>query len=473
MKRPLAALLVSLSLVAAACGANGGDSADDEESSTTQASASGGGVAAFGTMDSPCGEDVDGTKVTVKADEAGRGTDKLYVGVANDRTNEARPGLLAEMYDATVAFANWCNSQGGIGGLPLEVIDLDGQLTKVEKAMTTACSDTFAMVGGGFAQDNLVFTGKDGSDFHKCKMIAFAGFAVSTDFSEANGVVQPIPNPAHKKATSPLESIKALYPTEVEKTTFVYGEGLPSIRMNKEQSKAVAQHVGYGFVDDITYALLNQDFSVTAQKVIDVGATAVSFIGEPEGYSSLLAELETKGYQGITFSAGNQYDEKLVSRGSSADGAIITMTIHPFEEADEFPGVREFLDVMDEYGPGEGKVAGLSIQSFSAGLLFARAAKDCAAKSGGQISRQCVMEATQQMTEWDGGGLHVVTDPSATGVPSTCSMLVRVKGGAFERLSPELGGEDDNGDGFYCIEDGIIEVEGDFGQGNVDPTRPY
>ncbi|HKY15014.1 MAG TPA: hypothetical protein VJM33_08825, partial [Microthrixaceae bacterium] len=189
MKRLPAALLTAFAL--AACGANGGDTADDtsddEVATTTTGSPSSDDATTFGTMESPCGEDVGGTTVSVAVEEAGRGTDKLYIGVANDRTNEARPGLLAEMYDATVAFANWCNDQGGIGGLPLEVIDLDGQLTKVEKAMTTACTDTFAMVGGGFAQDNLVFTGKDGSDFHRCGMIAFAGFAVSTDFSEANG----------------------------------------------------------------------------------------------------------------------------------------------------------------------------------------------------------------------------------------------------------------------------------------------
>ena len=223
-------------------------------------------------MASPCGKDVDGKKITLKADEAGTGADKLYIGVANDRTAEARPGLLKEMYDSTVAFANWCNTQGGIGGLEVAPVDLDGQLFKVEQAMTTACSSAFAMVGGGWAQDNLAFTGKDGSDFHKCKMIAFPGFAVSTDFADANGVVQPLPNHGYVKSNTWLEDIAKMYPDEMKKTAVVYGEGLDSIRINKDQNKATMEKAGgYGFVDDISYKLLNQDFSVTAQKVIDRG----------------------------------------------------------------------------------------------------------------------------------------------------------------------------------------------------------
>ena len=47
--------------------------------------------------------------------------------------------------------------------MPIEPVDLDGQAINVEAAMTTACSKTFAMVGGGFALDTNMFSGKDGA----------------------------------------------------------------------------------------------------------------------------------------------------------------------------------------------------------------------------------------------------------------------------------------------------------------------
>ncbi len=55
------------------------------------------------------------------------------------------------MYDAAVAFAQWCNEQGGIAGLPIEVIDGDAKLFEVPAAMERICDQAFAMVGGGWA----------------------------------------------------------------------------------------------------------------------------------------------------------------------------------------------------------------------------------------------------------------------------------------------------------------------------------
>ena len=63
----------------------------------------------------------------IKDGEAGAGADKLYIGVPNDRGAAIRPGLNKELWDASVAFSDWCNEQGGIGGLQIEPVDLDGR----------------------------------------------------------------------------------------------------------------------------------------------------------------------------------------------------------------------------------------------------------------------------------------------------------------------------------------------------------
>jgi ABC-type branched-subunit amino acid transport system substrate-binding protein len=378
------------------------------------------------------------------------------------------------MYDSTLAFANWCNKQGGIGGLQVAPVDLDGQLFNVEQAMTKACSQTFAMVGGGWAQDNLAFTGKEGSDFHKCKMIAFPGFAVSTDFADANGVIQPLPNHGYVKSDTWLQDIKKLYPNEIKKTALVYGAGLDSVRINKDQNKAVMEKVGgYGFTGDISFNLLNQDFSVTAQKIIDEGATAVNVVGEPEDFSAILAELQIKGYKGISFSDANEYDPKLFVKGTTgANGTMVRVAIHPFEEADKWPATKQWLDIMKTDGPPDAKVASLGVQSFSAGLLFATAVNDCAKSTGGEVDRACVVNAAKKITDWDGGGLHARFDLSGKSTEA-CSMLVAAKDGAFVRKYPELNSKDDTVDGFHCDPKGLVTIEGDFGHGNVDPSLPY
>ena len=111
MKRPLMVLAVALALVAGACGASGDtEGQGDDEGTTTTAAA---GNAAFGDMEEPlCGEG----DFSVEPDEAGGSPDVLRIGVAGDRSSDIRPGLNKDMWDSSVAFAAWCNEQGGIGG---------------------------------------------------------------------------------------------------------------------------------------------------------------------------------------------------------------------------------------------------------------------------------------------------------------------------------------------------------------------
>ena len=72
-----------------------------------------------------------------------------------------------------------------------------------------------------------------------------------------------------------LNDVAKAYPNEVKKSVVVYGEGLPSIVINKDQIKATAAAAvpSMKFGDDISYALIGQDFSITAQKIVDSGAS--------------------------------------------------------------------------------------------------------------------------------------------------------------------------------------------------------
>ena len=468
MSRRAIVCVVAAALMVTACGANNKGSGSDggDAKATTTAAATGATGGNFGTLASPCGK---GTAKVAAAD-AGQGTDKLYVGVANDRTSEIRPGLLAELWDAGVGFAKWCNDQGGIDGLKIETVDLDGKLLQIEAAMAKACTGVFAMVGGGYAQDNMIFTGKDGSDFHKCKMIAVPGFAVSTDFAEGNGQVQAIPNPARKKSAVWLADLMKLYPEKMKNLTVVFGN-LPSIQQNKDQIIATAKKVpGYDKLSEISYdAIGNQDWGLVAQQIKDKGATAVSYVGEPENMAKLSQAMKDQKVDAILFADAVGYDQLVIKAAGApaVEGAIVRIATHPFEEDSKWPATKQLEDTIKAANPNA-KVASLSNQAFSAWLLFATAAKACGDK--GEISRDCVMTELGKIHKWDGGGLHAVSDPPSN-VPPECSMLVQIKDGKFTRLFPKSGSADDNGQGFSCTAPGVVDVTGDFGKGNVDPSR--
>lgn len=464
--RAVAAMAVA-ALLATACGAQGADELDPKEDSSTTAvpgSTDGGGAdegasndGKFGSLESPCGDG----NATIKAEDAGLGADKLRIGVANNREG-LKPGLLKELWDASSAFVEWCNAQGGIGGIELEAVDLVTDVMNVEDGMAKACSDVFAMVGGGYAMDHLLFSGKPDSDFHECGMIAFPGFAVSTDFSEASDQIQVLPNPAHQKPYGSYMQLKDLYPDLIENFGSAYGE-LASIEQNKDQVIGQAKEVeGYGNFTAISYPVINADFSVITQQIRSANIQLLSFVGEYVNFAALGQSLRDQGWEGVLTADANQYDNRLIeSQGPAAvEGVAVRIATHPFEEADKWPATKQLMEILDQYTP-DWEHAGLTVQSFSANLLFATAAKACADQ--GEISRVCVLQEGQKIDSWTGGGLHAEGNPAAN-EPAKCAMLVTVKDGKFTRLHPEIGSEMDTKDGFYCDE--VVELEGNFGEGN-------
>jgi ABC-type branched-subunit amino acid transport system substrate-binding protein len=475
MKRCFLVCLTLVALVAVSCTGKGGSATGTTTtagSSGTTAATSATGPQKFGTLDSPCGKAPSGKTVSILKSDAGTGADKLYLGVANERSNTipGDAGLLKEMWDSSVAFAKWCNDQGGIDGLQISLVDLDAKVLNVAQEMATACTGVFAMVGGGWAQDNLAFTNQSGSDFYKCKMIAFPGFAVSTQFSQASGVVQALPNPASTRPNVWLNNLVKLYPDDMKKAIGVYGD-VPSLKINMAQITD-AKISGLNFVgDSIPFQALGAvNYSLLAGQVISSGAQSVSFVGQPGSMSQLSQALKAQGWKGIIFADSNEYDPQLITdQGPAAvEGNVVRIAYHPFEEADKWPATKQYVQIMHDDGPSNPTIALLGQQSFSAWLLFATSAKGCIEGSGnGQLSRDCIRQAASTIHDWTAGGLHPPTDPGK-GTPAKCSMLVTVKSGKWTRLFPKLKSTDDSLDGFSC---GALEQEqGDFGSSTPDPS---
>ncbi len=473
MRRSWLVLVIAVAVVASACGASGGGKEEGEGSTTSTTASFATNAAATGTygdLKDVCGPGED----KVKDGEGGGSTSQLNIGVATDRSSSIRPGLNKEMWDASVAFSDWCNDQGGIGGMKINLVELKGALLEVESAMSAACNGVFAMVGGGFAQDNLEFSGKDGSDFHKCKLIDIPGYAVSPEKSDSNGQVQPVPNPATSVATTWMQDFQQLNPKLGEKAAIAYAQ-LPALEVVKEKYEAGAKAVGMDVVGTYPFPATGQtDWTPMAQQIIGSGATTLMFVGEAGFGANLIATLKQQGWTGKALLETNMYDPLLFSVGKDAvEGTVLRQTTHPIEEADRWPAIQQYLDTLKKYVP-DAKTGPLGIQATSAWLLFATAANACAKANDGVVDRTCVLQQADKVSDWTGGGLHSKVDPAsgATATASSCGMLMVVKDGKFTRLYPKIGGKDDDGDGFHCPADGVAKVPANAGKGKVDPSRP-
>ena len=468
--RKFAAALVALVLIGTACGAQG-DEADTSEEPETEAVAEPGQDASdadFGDLESPCGPG----DLSVEASEAGLGTDKLYIGVGNDRTSDIRPGLQATIWDSSVAFVEWCNAQGGVGGLQIEIVDLPAALFDVEAAMTTACTDAFAMVGGGMAQDNLQFSGNEGSDFHRCGMIDIPAYAVSTEKSQSNGQVQPIPNPSTSTDNTWFADFAELYPDDAQRWSVAYGD-IPSLEIPKLKYEAIVEDLGtMEQVGDHPYPVVGTtDWNPIALSILENDPTTFTWVGDTGDMVKTLTAMRQQGWTGRPLLEATAYDPLLFGSDSEAvEGAAVRMTSHPFEEASLWPATQKYIDLMEQYSP-DGTQALLGIASMSAWLLFVTAANACGESNDGVLTRNCIITEAAAVEEWTGGGLHGTTDPEdgPDAVASACSMLLTVTDGTFERLYPEVDGDDDDGGGFHCGE--VTEVTEGIGEGVVDPER--
>jgi hypothetical protein len=415
----------------------------------------------FGDLESPCGPG----DATIA--EGQNGGDTLVLATATDRGAEIAPGLTQEMYDSAVAFAKWCNSQGGVGGLQIEVLDADGKLFEVPKVMERVCSEAFAMVGGGWAFDDQSFP-----LFHDCDMIDIAGYTVSTTKAMSNGMAQPIPNPTDKRNVGWFEWAKDTNPEAMSRFATLYPEIPSTIVVESAYIEELEKLGGVEVVDRIGYNAAGEaNWAPFAQRLKNARATAIAFVGSPEQFMPFMRAVREVGYEPeLVMQEANNYSAQLLST-RDAEGVVIRSNIVPFEEADRSKAIADYLAVMEEFNP-KGKVASLGVTSMSSYLLFAVGAKACLAANGNVLERRCVLDAVADVKNWSGGGLHLPSNPGEN-VPTECTLLLQIVDGAFTRLFPEVGSADDAGNGFACDPSWVMELSGDYGdtEAGRDPDR--
>ena len=477
------ALIALTPLLAAACA----NRADDSGSATTAAptttaapsdstlapetSTSEVAPITFGDLESPCGPAADGITPSVAAAEAGGSPDRIRLAAASDKGNVAVPGLNGELYDAAVAFAGWCNEQGGIAGLPIEIIDADSKLFEVPAQMELICDNAFAMAGGGYAFDDQEFP-----RFHECDMIDFAGFVVTAGKSKSDNMFTPMPNPSDYKDGGWFKWALSVNPEAMQSFGTVYSDLLTAQIVEQQYIELIEKIGGIDVTTRISYNSLGEaNWIPIAQQLKSNGVRALAFVGVPEVLPQLTKAMDELNYRPdiIMADAGFYADVLLERGGSSVEGVYVRTAYSLIEEADRVKAVQDYLDMIDAHQPG-GKVSGLGMQGLSAMFLFATAAKPCV--ESGELTRACVAEQAATIADWTGGGLHAPADPG-TNTPSPCYQMIVVKDGAFTRSYPPVPPTDADRalvstveiteDGWACDPTTLLRLDGDYGDTTI------
>lgn len=455
-RRWLALLMIAvLALGATACGRSGDEESnnnDDEEEPSDNGNSSGGGSGLdkgeFGDMGVVC-QDGDAAGAT----DTGVTDGEIRVGTVTNKGAEVRPGLNKEMADVAKAFTDWCNEKGGINGRKLVFEDLDAKLNEYPQRVAESCEDTFALVGGGAIFDNDTAGTREA-----CDLANIAGFVVSPSARAAGQQVQPLPNPVYSLPVQHYKAIQKRHP-DAKKLGLLYVE-LEGVTTVHAQIKEAYTDLGFDVAYDTTYLPAGETgWRGFVQSMKQKGVQVVELVGEPENMTALLGAMATEAWYPEAISMQpNMYEAKFEeeAKGAADDTDIFTRLVFPtFDMTDEFPGMADYIELMETYNKDGKYPALLGAQGLSAWLLFAKAANEC----GSDLTRACLLEKAQATTEWTAGGLHAPTTPgNAEAAP--CGIIVRFNQDGFsydEEVTEPTDGV------FNCSPDNVAVLDDDYG----------
>lgn len=434
LRRRLLALLVASGMLVAACGNSGDDDAAQESTEdttgTTEAPEDGDGEQASGDVDLGEFQPIGGVP--------GVTDDEIAVAVMG--TGPANPlgYCLLECYQAGVeAYFEYRNSLGGVHGRDLVISRVeDDELGNTQVKLLELMEDNsiFAMFGAPLLYAGYADVGNDG------EVPLYTTFPASPDadghdniYVVGGTICITCPLPYTTQGASLVGATK------------VASLGFGVSQASKECAGRVEDEInefgpgaGVEFVyknDELAFGFPNGvGPEVTAMK--DAGVDFIATCIDQTSALTLEQELHRQGMADVTVVLPQGYgdDEFLSANADVLEGDLLSTGYRPVE-ADAPEGST--LATMTEWLEQKGQVNDYAIQGWMGADLFVTGLL----AAGPQFDRSGVIDATNQITDWDAGGLLPGVDwttahdaPTADSSYQTCTVYLQVTDGALDLL---------------------------------------
>ena len=390
-------------------------------------SAGGGGAAATGASAANCNASNNGgaTDVGVTGNQILIGNIASITGVA--------PGLTQSAQQATEAFADYVNSQGGICGrmLKIQAFDDGNTSTSNYSEAQQACSKDFAMVGNASGFD-------DGS----ASAVAACGIpdvAAEVSTHQAGGVAQIFgasPGNSHYWSTGPAVWLKKTYPNAVGKAAMVY-LNVPATQQQAASEMSTYQQAGFGYVYTTAVSPTEPNYAPYVQAMEQKGVQYVTEYSDDNSAARLSQAMQQASFapQVVDWFSEMYTPAFLSETQGTANGNLVLMATAPYEEASSNSGMQLFLSWMNRVAPGFSHDIFAEF-AWSAGLAFLQAAKAV----GAHLTRAALLQQLAQIHSWDGGGVQPPEDFGSK-IPSNCFAYFKINqsGNGYSRVYPSSG----------------------------------
>ncbi len=428
-------------------GGGGGTAAAATDTGSNAGVKKGPGGPKVGTLPLPCNKAKGGAPKAPAQAADGVTATGIKVAVISDKSGQVKVPT-ASVEESMQAFVDFCNSYGGINGRKLQLTKIDSKLFQQLEATKEACNQkVFAIVGSGSVTDN-----QGAQQMLDCGLIEVPAYTATSAKALSDNLVQPIPNPSNHFNTGPPKFIAKQHPGAVKKAALLYGDIAVAAVQAKRIQKAY-EKAGFKFTYVKKTAIIKESYTSEVQDMKSKGVQYVTMVSALQEVQKLLRDMDTQNFKPEVIDLGQQYYDPALPKSPGADGALVQVNTIPFEEVDSNPALKVYDEAYKKVSSSIEHTT-LGVQAFSAGLLFATAAKAV----GDNLTRAAVLAQLKKVHSWDGGGLQMKTDPGANKV-TTCFLYMIVKGGKFERFQPKKANT------FDCSNEYDANLNDDFGGG--------
>ncbi|MCU1593346.1 MAG: hypothetical protein JWO12_738 [Frankiales bacterium] len=339
------------------------------------------------------------------------------------------PGLFKGAREATEAYVEKINSEGGLKGHPVELVTGDSQIS---------CNGATAAWGEVMPQVQAMVGSISGLDSCAAKALN-ANPKIPAVFEILNPVLSGIPNtfsPAPRPLGQSIGAYRYLdkkYPGAVSKLGFI-------INVQTEFTttellgglKKLGGAVAYSHTTDVTK---QTDYTADIIKMRANGVKWLSLDGLPIGtINRILSAAKQQNWRPEVITAAPAYDGNFLKLANPAavEGVYLPLQTALFlgGDAGTSVGVAEYLKWLEKVHPGA-KPDLFGAYAWAAAELWYEAWQAAAEPK----SPDDVRFALGTITKYDAKGLIAEASPTAR-TPAVCWLVAQIKGGKFERVEP-------------------------------------
>lgn len=410
------------------------------ESGTSGGGTSGGSTAGGGT--SGGGGSATATTVATRLTATDVGVTASTISIGNVSTvGGPVPGLFKGGQEGIKAFVTYVNSQGGINGRKLRLVNADDGLDANRNRSNTAAlaSQVFAFVGSTSGVDY------SGGEVLKQTGVPDVGLGLSPERSDLPNHFSPNPLRTDGVGIGSFNYFKEKFPG-AEKKAAIFWHTQAISKNNGQRFRDAAEQVGYDFVYEAETQATEPNYTSHVLQMRQLGVRFIYTVMEVNSISRLTKAMEQQGFQIDVPNYGPQVYSQVYLRvaGTSANGTLIYTPHALFEDRDRLPEMALFLDWMKRAAPNtEPDIFALS--AWASGRLFEQAAR----AAGPNLTRASLLAELGKIDSFDSNGLIAEVGPASKRGP-ICFVIAAVRNGGWVRVDPPSG--------YICDRGGFLKL---------------